>query len=92
MSGETAQRHVENQSGLNLKPEIGLRFNPFEWSPVDLSLNVLYGYHIPILSEDLYTAGRHDFSASIGIAFNVKSIRNIFKVRKAKETETEDLF
>lgn len=81
---------VENQSGLNLKPEIGFRIDPFSWSPIDISLNISYGYHIPIISEDNYQPGRHDLSASIGLAFNVYAIRNIFSRKKDDETQTED--
>lgn len=80
----------KNQSGLNLKPEVGFRIYPFSWSPIDISLNVSYGYHIPIISEDKFLAGRHDFSASVGLAFDVYAIRNMFSKKKETETPTED--
>ncbi|MCC6817406.1 MAG: hypothetical protein IT245_00745 [Bacteroidia bacterium] len=76
--------------GLNLKPELGLRFNsaPFSrHSTLSVSLNIAYGYDIPILSENQFLPNRHDFSAKLALSIN---IYNIQRYLKHKYSNTKD--
>ena len=79
---------VENKYGMNLKPEIGFRLNTGGLSrraPVSLSLNVSYGYDIPVVNESAYKFGRHDFSAKLGLSINLVDVRNYFNRKKEEE-------
>lgn len=70
----------EKQWGMNLKPEFELTR---AWRWVNLGLS--YSYAIPIVSENLYGAGRHDFSLRMAISINEVRIP---KLRKPKEETT----
>ncbi|MBA3663368.1 MAG: hypothetical protein H0W61_04065 [Bacteroidetes bacterium] len=79
------------QNGLNLKPEIGVRYNTSAYTrrqPLSLSINVSYGYDIPIVNEALFTINRHDFNARIGLSVNINDIRYYFNARKEKKRGT----
>ncbi len=63
--------------GMNLKPELELT-RAWKWVNFGLS----YSYAIPVVSENDYGAGRHDFS--LRMAINLNEVR-IPKVRNPKE-------
>ena len=67
----------EKKWGMNLKPELELT-RAWKWANFGLS----YSYAIPVVSENDYGAGRHDFS--LRMAINLNEVR-ITKVRKPKE-------
>jgi hypothetical protein len=74
----TMTKHI----GLNVKPEIGIRFNSGIYSrlqPVSLSFLISYGYDIPIIEESSFIPGRHDFNAKIALTFNLSNLKNRFK-------------
>lgn len=76
--------NCNNVSGLNLKPEFGLRFIPIDWTFIGFSLNVSYGYQIPIIAELDYSPGRHDISATVGFTIDINRIRRPFFVKGEK--------
>lgn len=76
--------NCDNVSGLNLKPEIGLRFIPIDWTFIGFSLNVSYGYQIPVIAEHDYSPGRHDISATVGFTIDINRIRRPFFVKGEK--------
>ena len=78
-----------NKPGLNLKPGIGLWFNPFYGSAVGVSLKVSYGYDIPIAGAKQFTAGRHDFSACIALSIRLNGVRSWFR-RRTDEKKTDE--
>ncbi len=78
--------------GLNMKPEIGVRFNTGAFTrrqPISLSLNISYGYDIPIIEEKEFLPGRHDLSAKIALSFNIYDIHYYLRQKKNKGTETQ---
>lgn len=77
--------------GLNMKPELGVRFNSGALTrrqPVSVSLNLSYGYDIPIIEEKAFVPGRHDLSAKISLSFNIIDIRYFLKDKKTMGTDT----
>jgi hypothetical protein len=60
----TMSEHI----GLNIKPELGVRFNSGAFTrrqPISISINISYGYDIPIIEEKQFIPGRHDFIAKL---------------------------
>ena len=83
----TMSEHI----GLNIKPELGVRFNSGAFTcrqPISLSINISYGYDIPIIEEKQYIPGRHDLSAKIALSFNFYDIRHFLKQNKSTDTDT----
>lgn len=77
--------------GLNIKPELGLRFNSGAFTrrqPVSVSINISYGYDIPIIEEKEFLPGRHDLCAKVAISFNVYDIRYFLKCKKVNDSDT----
>lgn len=71
----------QKNTGFNIKPELGLRFNTDAFTrgfPISLCLNVSYGYDIPVINEKQFVAGRHDLSAKIALSFNLHKLTNWF--------------
>lgn len=82
---------MSKHNGLNMKPELGVRFNSGAFTrrqPVSVSLNFSYGYDIPIIEEKEFLPGRHDLSAKIALTFNIYGIRYFLKRKKANDTDT----
>jgi hypothetical protein len=78
--------NIHNQSGLNLKPETGLRFNIAK--TLGFSMNISYSYDIPVISENFFLPGRHDITARLGLSTDLKSIKLYLKKRReAKKLE-----
>ena len=83
----TMSKHI----GLNIKPELGIRFNSGAFTrrqPISLSINISYGYDIPIIEEKQFIPGRHDLSAKVALSFNFNDIRYFFKQKKTADTDT----
>ena len=83
----TMSRHI----GINIKPELGVRFNTGAFTrkqPISLSINISYGYDIPVIEEKQFTPGRHDLSAKAALSFNIYDIRQFLKQKKAADTDT----
>jgi hypothetical protein len=81
---------MKSSYGLNIKPEIGIRFNTGALTfrqIVSFSLNVSYGYDIPILNETAFMVGRQDISAKFALSFNLNEIEYYCKARKLKNKE-----
>lgn len=77
--------------GLNMKPELGIRFNSGDFSrlqPIGISINVAYGYDIPIIEEKAFTPGRHDISAKVALTFNLHDIRYMRREKRSAEPDT----
>ena len=73
---------IEKKKGMNLKPEIGVKFNTSfltSIQPVSLSLNVSYGYHIPISNSDKYIYGRNDITAMAALSIDLWDIKRMYK-------------
>lgn len=82
---------MENRNGINIKPEIGFRFNSGGFTrnqPASVSLNVSYGYDIPIVNESAFKIGRQDLTAKIAITLNFNDISCYYKEWKQKKKET----
>lgn len=73
--------------GMNLKPEIGIKFNPFFYSAIDVVLNASYGYDIPVINETNFKAGRHDLSVRIGFSID---LFKLIKLEKDSDSNTDN--
>jgi len=77
--------------GLNLKPEVGIRFNSAAFTrrqPLSLSINCAYGYEIPVLAEKAYLPRRHDISVKMALSINIKEVAYYFGKGKPELKDT----
>jgi hypothetical protein len=84
----------DNFTGFNLKPEIGLRFNTSAFTrlqPISLSLNISYGYDIPIANSTKFNAGRHDLTAKIALSIDLWEINRIIKKHKEEKQKEKTI-
>ncbi len=64
-----------NNIGINLKPEIGIRFNFREYyltkGWLSLCINVSYAYDVPILNKNYFNVNRSDLSIKAALSINI---------------------
>lgn len=68
----------ESGNGVNVKPLLGLKFSPLYGGAVGLDMDLWYGYEVPVIAQRAFTAGRHDFSATLSVSVNIEQFLNLF--------------
>lgn len=78
---------INNQWGFNIAPEIGIPLHFLnEGNKFGGSVNLFYGYDIPIINEKSYTLNRHRLTLIIGFDLN----RNFFKKQVPIDENTKE--
>ena len=64
--------------GLNLKPEVGVKYLSPQFLRNQLfylTLNISYGYDIPVINETKFGIKRHDFYGRVALSTNLSSFK-----------------
>lgn len=69
----------KNGSGFNCKPVIGIKFSPIYETGFNLDFDLTYGYDVPFLHANAFTAGRHDLSATVSLGIDLNNLTGLFK-------------
>lgn len=75
--------------GCNLKPEIGIRFFGYLSNNINILALASYGYDIPIVNENKFSFGRHDFTIKLGLGIDISSFKKSKVAAKFGESEPE---
>jgi len=62
---------IGSQNGFNVRPEIGLQYDPIWQYVVGLRFKLSYGYDVPVSNGDGFSYNRSIIELKVGITFNV---------------------
>ncbi len=78
---------INNRWGVNFAPEIGIPLHFLnEGNKFGGSINLFYGYDIPVINEKSYSLNRHRLTLIIGFDLN----RNFFKKQVPKDENIKE--
>ncbi|HCS20836.1 MAG TPA: hypothetical protein DIW47_09805 [Bacteroidetes bacterium] len=75
----------QNLVGFRLAPEVGLHFTTL-YEYVGISVNLLYGYDIPLSKEGRDPSGGNRITLKIGLDFNRPMIKKLFSKKEKKNS------
>jgi len=75
---------INNYWGINVAPEIGLHISSL-YNTFGFSVNIMYGYDIPIINKVDYTNNRHLLTLKIGLDIESLYLGKIFKKNDTQE-------